>query len=1342
MRMVKIVFGMLAVLGTCNVSARAQTASSATVLGRVTDPGSAVVAGAQVTLRNVATNAARDQMTNSDGQYTIPDVAPGSYTLTVKKEGFQTSTVANLQFSVNKGYSVDVPLKIGALAEVVQVSASAVELQTTDAQIGDVIGGSEILRLPTLTRSASELLTLQPGATPTAGGGDTFSTTGGTVSGARSDQNAISLDGIDITDNAAMSNSPVTVIPINVDTIAEFRVGVANPNATFGRAAGGQVSTLSRAGTNEFHGDVYWYVQNTVFNANSWDNNHTPITDSVTGLPTGKFVSRPTIRDNRGGFSLGGPLKKNKTFFFTNFEPRRFFQSVQGEHLVPSQNLRNGIINIGGTLYNLKTSTVCGPNANQPCDPRGIGISPTVQALWNLLPQGNDPTQGDGVNILGYKYNAPAPLTNDSVSFRLDHKFGSNLNFFGRYAYSRLLNPAGENQVDLRGASNGTARLSGKLVQLGDGATTGVDWIIRSNLINSTHFGWIRSRQNNDTIKASALAAQYNLPGTNSTDGPVNLLPGHFGAPFAPNLVAIPVDSDGVTSPRGKEYGTSIQLRDDLNWIKGTHTFAFGGDVRWLPFYYQADDKVQSPRNSLQAILDAGVGNSFLSITNAADAPPGHPANWDHLYAAALGLVDSTSVTVARDANLNPLPVGSNLVQNARSRAYYFYGQDTWRIRPSLTLSYGLAYGWQAPPTESQGKMTVLVDASGKPIDGQKFLQAREAAALQGQIYNPTFGYVPYGKLGMSGAWNTDYGDIAPRVSLAWNPSAREGFLGKLLGAQKTVIRGGYGISYDRTNLGNITNAVSAQGFFQSLILPLPGCNNAVATPGAGCNGSSSDPVVSTFRIGVDGQIPVPPHDTQQTLPFVPGVNGDFLVFVTDPNFKTGRAHLIDFSIQRELPKNMLLEIGYVGHLGRQLPNSYTLSQSPYMFVDKTTLAGAAGSGQSFAQAFDNVATALRGGASSATLATQPWFENQLPAGFGNGCGPGGANLSNTQCIASQQTGNFVQGSAGGIFQFANSVRCAGQTGICPLAFFSQQQADLEYRHSHDISNYHALVATLRNRGWQGLTFDMNYTFSKVLDQEGRVQVFINGYVNSFNPRASYGPAYSDRTHVYNALFNYDLPFGKGRQFSSGSGAINRVIGGWYISGIFRAMSGVPLVAAESPLAFGGGIVTSNNVDEIPTASRNAFQTGLHSGATGSAAPCAAAFGSATAGSGSSSATGGTGLNYFADPGAAYCMFRPLLLASDTASGRGSPLRGFGSWNLDARIGKETSITEKVKVEISADLFNIFNHVTFNDPGVGGSASFMDITSPASFGVISSQFVPGNRLAGSRWVQFGVRVSF
>lgn len=278
-------------------TANAQTLNTGKVVGTVTDATGAVVPKAQVQLINNGTNAAQAVTSDGSGGFTFPAVNPGIYTITVKMTGFRTATVSNLAVEVEKTTSETIKLEVGGETETVEVNATAAAaLQTQDAQIGNVVSTESILRLPTLQRNATELLGLQPGTSPSSASGT--SGLNMRVSGAIDDQNTVTLDGIDITQNVVAGN---TSIPTPADSVEEFRANVANPSATLMRASGGQVTLIGRRGSNDFHGAVYEYLQNNDLNANTWDNNH-------------QGLAKAIIHDNRFGARLGGPIKKNKTF--------------------------------------------------------------------------------------------------------------------------------------------------------------------------------------------------------------------------------------------------------------------------------------------------------------------------------------------------------------------------------------------------------------------------------------------------------------------------------------------------------------------------------------------------------------------------------------------------------------------------------------------------------------------------------------------------------------------------------------------------------------------------------------------------------------------------------------------------------------------------------------------------------------------------------------------------------------------------------------------------------------------------------------------------------------------
>lgn len=1350
------VVGLVLTIFVFAASGRAQTATSGTVIGTVTDPSGAAIGNAEVTLKNRATNSQAVQNTNTAGQYTFVNVTPGSYQISVKKDGFRTSTISDLTVDVAKSYNVDVRLDIGSATESVTVTTEArVELQTTDAQVGDVIGGNTLSRLPTLTRDASELLTLQPATTPydtPANGG--FGNNGGTVAGARSDQNAISLDGIDITDNTVGGGATaVNFIPTGVESLEEFRVGVTNSTTDFSRASGGNITLVSKGGTNSLHGDGYWFHQSDGYNANSWDLNHTP---DGNGNP---FTRKSPFKDNREGVSVGGPIFKDKTFFFGNYEARRFPSASQVSHIVPTTSLQNGTLTFqdcsagfdasgncsGGTVrqYNLATAANCGPSGNLPCDPRGLGISPTIQALYKLNPAGNDASLPgvDGNNTTGFLTSASTPIKYDFVTFRLDHNLTQKMHFFGKYIYSRNLQTT-PNQIEAISGKPVIAT-SGNDIR-GDGAIGALDYAFSSSTSNVVRYGWIRSRNFIPGLSPSASATLLGISGTSTAAGAIAQAPGLA----ATGLIDVPIDVDTQRARTQGNFQRNKQLVDNFSHIHGRHTIAAGGDVHWLPLIAQRNDKVVGSLASLVATEDAdvfGTNQTIPAVNRPPSCSPGTsttPAvttfclqptdvlRWDRLYAATLGIVDNVNVLAVRDGNLNPQPFGTPLIANTNQQAYDFYGQDTWRISPALTLTYGLGYGWQTPPSEAHNQQTFEVDTStGKILTAAGYIQAKMQAAAAGQIFNPTIGYLPIKNSGRSAIWNTDYGDVAPRLSVAWSPSYSDGKRGKLFGQGKTVIRGGFGIYYDRVN--NVQSVEIPQlgvGFAQTLVLPTPACNLNGTSAGAGCNAAAGSGNIgaSGFRVGVDGTLPVPTVPSVSS-PIVPGLGGETLSFEVDPNFKVGRSYSIDFTIQRELPGNMLLELGYIGRIARDLPNSVDFDSSPYTFLDKS-------SGQTFAQAFDAIERQIAAGVQPSAVANQPWFEDQL-AGLGaltlnqGGCAPNTQTnpptpiLSATQCVVSQGLSAFQSHSVGSVFGVIDSGR-----GALGLPTFNNHQIDfaLFMRTHNDLSNYHAATVTLRKRPSHGLQFDLNYTFSKSLDQVGTVQNNAGTYANSFNPGFQYGPSLFDRTHVFNAIFNYDLPAGHGHKFSFGNSAADKVIAGWYVSGVFRAASGPPLVVTDGDL--GGGFF-ANTLAAIPLVGTN-----LGAGVHGSVCS-GSGFGSAGDGPNCGSGLSGTGLNLFANPGAVVGDFRAVNISADGRDGTGNPLRGLGLWNLDTRLGKTTSFHERFKLEISADFFNIFNHVNFFQPT-------LNLQNPATFGVISQELIPADRTQGSRWIQLGLRVSF
>ena len=1297
----RIIFFLCAglLLLCAQTSGAAQTAATSTVSGRVVDNHGDVVVGAEVELQSVATGLSQKQSSNGLGQYVFAQVLPGEYDLSVRMRGFRQAFVSGLQVEVTKSYSFDVRLEAGAISERVQIVAGApVELQKTDATIGDVVPSRSLLYLPSLARDSVEFLTLQPGTIPEAGDSDNGSR-GGAVAGARTDQSTFTLDGIDITENSTGGGAGFrTMLPVPVESVEEFRVSVTNPNASFARGAGGQVTLVGRRGSNEFHGAGYWYHQADNLNANSWTNNRS-------GIPKGE------ARDNRFGFRVGGPLQHDRAFFFVNYERRNFLRVFDVTRLVPTDTLRQGIIrlrdNAGRIVsYNLATSTLCATNNNQRCDPRGLGLSPTVAALWSLLPQGNDPSTGDGLNITGWRATANAPLTSDYFVSRFDYGLNANWLLNASATYARRLSTGGgaigpQQQLDIRG---GRALFTNDAPLRGQNIMVGLTGLLTPTFNNSFKFGWTRDRQASTPLDPSVVANLLAVPGTTAATGRVAV---NIGGGNADQLVSQPIDVDSQRARAQVNDNQSFEFVYDGAWLKGRHATQFGTDVRHIITRHVRNDKLQGAL----AALSANVFRGSNILIPASSRPPtcanasqtnclraSDVSQWDALFTAMTGMIDTVSVLAVRDADLHPLPFGTPVTVDATHNDYDFYFQDRWQLHPTLALTLGLNYGWQQPPTDQLGRATRMINAdTGAPLTYANYIEPRRQAALRGEIYNPRIAFQPLSAVG-GRPFKTDWGNLAPRIAVAWNPTFTGSFFKQLFGERRTVLRAGFAMQYDRINTfeSAIIPALGA-GFTQTLSLRAPACN-ATGTSGAGCNPNGSAPA-SVFRVGVDGLIPVPVQSAL-SVPYTPAQPfGETLTLQVDPDFKAGRNYSFDFTVQRELPRGLILELGWIARLGRRLPTSVNFNSAPFFQLD-------ARSGQTFAQAFDAVAQLLRAGTTAANIPAQPWFQNNMPGG--------------TARIINGNEANFINGNVSSIFQTIDLARLAG--GLTPFDNVQDQTAFV--RTSIGRSNYHAFVLILRKRLARTLLVDLNYTFSKSLDQTSATENATNALQNAFFPDFDYGPSDFDRTHNFNAYFLYDLPIGRGRWLGADH-TLDKFIGGWSLAGIFRAASGLPLIVSQGVSALGGGTVLVAPTGAIPIHDPNSLNTGVHENVAGSN----------NVGTNGNPATGGSGLNLFGDPEAAFNNFRRILLSQDGRSGRANPLRGFPLWNLDLSLGKTTHLNERIAARFSLDFFNVFNHTIFSNPT-------LDLTNPRSFGVVTQQTVPTRRESSSRWIQLGLRVEF
>ncbi|HXN23534.1 MAG TPA: carboxypeptidase-like regulatory domain-containing protein [Candidatus Dormibacteraeota bacterium] len=1275
----------------------AQTMTTGQVVGQVTDPSGGAVPAAKVDLRDLATGALRSTTTNSQGQYLFPQVTPGNYTVTITASGFVQTVAPSVVVEVEKTSTINLTLKLGSTSEVVEVqSTPGAELQMLDSAVGNTIGGDEILALPTLERNTTSLLLLQPLAMPQQFNSQ-VSRYGGQVAGARSDQNKFMVDGGEIT-NPISGNSdyyknfrggPEGAIPTPVESIQEFKVETNNPGGSISVGGGAQVVMVTKRGSDLFHGSLYEYYRGSALNANRWDANRVG-------------QRRPNIVDNRFGGSVGGHILPDawKTFFYAHYEGRRRSEAVFINRLVPSSSLRQGILQFkdatGAVIrYFLQPDNIsakCGLSGSDACDPWALGLNPAIRELWKNIPLGNDTTLGDGLNTIGFTSFGKFPVNDNFGVIRLDHSFTSRLHWTGSYRHFR--EDAGVNrQADiggqLPGDVPGVPRIISTLPRQPRFLVTGLTANITPNVTNDFRVSWLR-----DMWQWSSQPPYAQLPAMS----PAALVP---GGDTVNALLPLNIDTQGARTRLWNSHGMSF--RDDATWVHGNHLFQLGGSLNHTWVYFRRDDGQLNSQTPLQYFMTNGNGILFTpsyqprpcTVTITADClPSNQTASWNNFYAQVLGIVDTATILRARDANLQLLPPGTDLQNTMRYNQITLYAQDTWHLRPTFTFSYGLAWAASVPPVEDKGKLMMAVFPGSGILLPRSYLASRKQAALAGQVYNPPAGFSPIANTGRKYPLDFSTRDFQPRVSAAWNPNFTGGWRERIFGRGKTVFRGGYWHFYDRLNGVQVAvNTLQSVGFGQTVQCLAPVRN--LEDPCTQQN-SGSDPKTA-FRIVADGStIALPRVTTQVTPPVIPGntlVPGANISFVPnsqlpDPQWTPGSHDSWDFTIQRELPGRGRLEIGYVGHIARNIYQGIDLNQVPFFMVS---------GGQTFAQAFDALAQQIKAG----NVTAQPFLETVL-AGSRKYCG-----APFTSCTAGVVKSFGGQISGQRVRDVFNGIQTEFKLG--PATNAATQFNNFFFWSGLGRSNYNAAFVSYHVRAYKGLTLDANFGYSHSLDTVPFNQDSDGAFSNSYDPHYDYGTSVFDRKYVFTLLGTWELPFRPQTTWA------RQVVGGWRLSPILSYATGLPLqVMNGSGQEFG--------------------QTGFGLGSEAvriGAAPTSSIYRVApTSGAGSSGGGKGTGLNLFGDPQAAFNAFRPIQVSVDTTS-RGGTLRGLKPWNLDLSFAKKFKLPTEhgASISFSAEFFNMLNHVNFLDPEV-------NLQRPQTFGVINTQ---GNE---PRQIQLGLRFDF
>ena len=1263
------------------------------ILGRVSDPSGAVLAHAKVTLTNEATAIHREALTNDSGDYSFVEVVPGVYTVQFELTGFKKNIQRGVTVEVNQVVTLNTAMQLGGSQETVDVTSEAPQVDTTSTQLGAVINDRSVNELPLNTRDTYQFLQLQPGVQSQLGSsGSLFagSDDPGSVSvnGGRTRANNFSVNGGDANDQFV--NTP-TIQP-TPDAVEEFRVITNTFDAEYGRNSGSVVNVITKSGGNKFHGDIYEYFRNTILDSRGYP-------DTV----------KPQLNQNQFGATFGGPIKKDRTFFFLSYEARRIRDGQPGQLLnVPTgtpsltaptgefagdfsgQAPFSGGIQTGGFVASvLDGRSGCDAALGLPAGGiAALAMDPTSGLTdWStVFPTGVIPTQCQdpvAANLLqkfvpaaniGSNQNQVVPVgtdNQDQFTIRIDHRINDHQNFTGYYYFNDTRDLLPYDTFEAAGANvTGFGNINHLRFQQYNFTHT---WTINNALVNEAHFAYMREGElgyikpqttGAVTSTCSGAASSYCFTGTSDSSTITGL---YRAAPnlgitpgLPPSLTGVPFVNISGGASYGNNFegflpqvGNSFQWSDELTWVKGNHTYKFGVDVRRQRFdqYYYFD-------LNGEFTFDNSGPNAII------------PGDGDAYAEYLLGLADGYTQ-------------GSGQREDVRAFAAYPFAQDSWKIKPNLTLNYGLRWEYSPPMTDISGHVETFrpgqnstvypcgINSSGPGASLSYWQNVFTNQGLSGPITCASTGSEPTGLVvpgdpGVPAAMtSTYYKSFAPRIGVAYSPNFSGGPLQTIFGSNgKTSIRAGWGLFYNP---------------IEELVLAQFG-----AEPPFGGSSSLSDVFFNTPYVNqANFQTPNPfggiitptkgqPTDLSLFRPIL--LYGEF-----QPHLRSQYTTQYNLTIQRELSNSLMFQIGYVGSQGHRLLASHDINPSnPQTCLDINTVLGdgtCAPTGEDAQFIFPQGATAPAGGFH---LPYGPNGPQVLPAG---------TNLSGLNLV--------------GLRPYS-SPNCNPFTGAgCPadgVPVFT----DIFAEDTIANSNYNALEMMLQKRFSHGLQFQAAYTFSKSIDDGSTFEETLN----PFNFRASRALSLFNSKQRFVVSYDWELPRTRYRGFTG------KVLNDWEVSGITQFQSGFP--------------IRLNTEDDTELINSLFF--------LGTEAPSLVAPFQKLDPRKTYTNLGLTTPGYW---------FNPNDFAT-AATPNGAPVPPLGSFNngtqrticcgpglidWDFSVHKKIPLSEAKYLQFRAEIFNVFNHTNYSNPDGGFSDG------PTSFGKIATAGDP-------RLLQFALKFFF
>ncbi|MBI3951116.1 MAG: carboxypeptidase regulatory-like domain-containing protein [Acidobacteria bacterium] len=1257
--------------------ALAQGTPTGRIAGTVADATGAVVPGAEVVVKNVTTNVEYRVTTNADGYFIVPSLPVGTYSVTVTAPNFKSLVIQSVALSAANPVDLKLTLEPGQIVEQVMIEAGTeVLINRTSETVSTTITGRQITELPITSRDALDLALTQPGvATP---GRPRTSSINGLPKGSIN----ITMDGINIQDNLLKSGDGFfAYVRPRVDAIEEVNVTTSNPGAQSAGEGAVQIAFVTKSGTNEFHGGAWWYHRNTALNSNYFFNN-------ISGLPRQRIIL------NQFGWKVGGPVVKNKFFFFYSHDNFRIPSSIFRERTLLSEEATRGIF----SYVRQDTKQVQKVNLLQLATQNGFPsrIDPVIGDLLNQVDQARalgtvTPADPSGLRER-IAFNSPSFDKRYFTDLRLDYNITERIKWEGVVHYNYF--DAFPDTLNGADPIYPGFKLAGGQHSNRFQMSTAMRATITPTMINEFRFG----------LTGGSVAFFREL-------GP-EVIPGGYRFSFPLVLSPIP----GLSPSR---RNTPVkQWIDNLNWSRGSHNLAFGGSATLVTFWGLDFDPfgygTSIPDVSFGVVArdpaDAAMftAANFPGISTASDLPAARS-----LYALLTGRITSLSALTYVDEKSRQFVQGQPLIQRGRHIEYGFYGQDSWRATPTLTLNFGLRWEYQGPPVNTNNVYFAPQPDGLWGVSGPGNMFKPGTLVGQGTVFSAVEGE----------SYNRDWNNLAPSIGFAWTPNVGKGFLRRIFGEEgKTVFRGGYGITYTRE--GTL--------LFDNLMLgPNPGPS---AVAGLSVDNNDFEPGSLLFN-GGQGLPPLRTNPERFTSPLR---MADFLFNAAGftPNGYLTRDIRVPyvqqwtFSWQREVMRDTVVEVRYVGNHGVKLFRQGDLNEVNIFE-------------SGFLQEFINGQNNLRinGGRSFAPGAAGTVPLPLFTAAFGG-------RTNSPQFRSSSFIGDLNSGQAGLSARRLASSRLFMEnlvkSGYPPNLFVVNPEGSygVYYLTNDGDSSYHALQIDLRRRFSGGLLAQANYSFSKSLSDINEVSsVVFQPRQTLRDPSVDKGLSPFDITHVFKANWIYELPFGPGRRWGSSFGPLNKAMEGWEFHGIVRLQSGAPFVLSSSRLTFNSNLTTVG-LDSgviLKGVTRQQLQKMLTIRKTP------------------------TGQVYFfpeqlvgADGKA-----NPEFIDSPTTPGElGSYIWLYGPdfqrWDLS--LVKKTRITETKNIEFRAEFLNAFNNINFYfarsaASGSGGTRGLLGAgttnggpanINEATFGRVFNAYQDTSTTndPGGRIIQFVVRFNF